>query len=172
MRTKEQMFEDIRNWEMDAGEDFCDYFGSYVNEFNLLFWAWGKGYITEEQLQAYEKNRHASLSDIVYGDETYSIVKESEYAEYDEGYEKAYKILAEFLTSTNTYQERVEEFISRIDKIKLEDVLRELIRRERIFIKYQGKDIYVNPDEILQVPVGKILSTQWYRNNNELEDEE
>lgn len=110
MRTKEQMYNDIRAWEMDAGEDFLDYFDGSLNEWNLMFWALGKGYITEEQIQSYEKETIPSTS-FLLGDEDYSIVNEGQYNDFDDALEEAYMILADFLTSTDTYQKRVDNFL-------------------------------------------------------------
>jgi hypothetical protein len=173
MRTSEQMYKDIRAWEMDAGESFLDYFDGSLNEANLLFWAMGKGYIGEEGFKVYEEEDVVSGDDIVYGCYPYSIVKEGENGWKEEEYEKAMRILAEFLASSKTYQIRVDEFLSRIDKIKLDDVIRDLWHGERVFFKHEDKKIYVNsPDDVINAPLGKLLSTQWYRDNNELGDEE
>lgn len=117
MRTPEQIYESICNYEIEAGESFLDHFDSSLNEVNLLFWAMGKGYITKEQFHAWEDNESLAISndDILFGEEAFSIVKEPEWSfsdreEYDKAYEKAQRILAEFLASTKTYQERVQKF--------------------------------------------------------------
>lgn len=170
-RTAEQMYEYIRKWEMDAGESFLDYFDGSLNEANLLFWAMGKGYITEEGFKAWE-NEGSSVSgdDIVYGEEPYSIVKWDNGEWVEEDYEKAMKILAEFLASTDTYQERVDQFLTRIYKIKLEDVARELYRREKVFVNTKEKRIYASLDEVMPIPLGKLLSMQWFRDDSREED--
>lgn len=131
MRTKDQMYDDIRNWEMEAGEDFLDYFGSSLNGFNFLFWCLGKGYITESQLHYYEKNNDFD-SEFLYGTEKYSIIKETE--EYDEGLKKAYRILAEFFSSSVTYQRRVDLFLKDISAIKFEDALK-YYKRDKVFFE-------------------------------------
>lgn len=110
LRTKEQMYNDVRAWEMDAGEDFLDYFDSSINVWNFMFWALGKGYITEEQIQLFEDETCPSTSYLL-GDEDYSVVKEDEYDEFEDAVEEAYMILADFLTATNTYQMRVHDFL-------------------------------------------------------------
>lgn len=166
--SAEQMYKDIRNWEYEAGESFGDYFEGSINEFNLLFWATGKGYITPEQLQKYEnKKEHTSLDDIIYGEEEYSIVKADEEKSFDEQYEEAMKIFAEFLASTKTYQNRVDNFLNDIHLIKLTDVTREILREDgKVFIKHDGERIYINSlEDIVEVPLGKLLNTQWYLDN-------
>lgn len=164
------MYEAIRDWEMDAGEDFFDYFESSINEYNLLFWAMGKGYITQEDIQQYEnRGRHSSVSEIVMGDEPYSITKFDDDAPHDEMYITAYMRVAEFLASTTTYQKRVGDFINNIHDIKLEDVVRNMFR-ERVFFFDNGERVYVKSDDVVQFPIVKLLSTQWYVDNNELED--
>jgi hypothetical protein len=115
MKTKEEIFESIRNWEIDAGESFVDYFDGRLNEVNYLFWCLGKGCITSEQFQSWEEEDIAFSNDIVFGTENYSVVQEPDFdfsnrEVYDEAYDKAMMILAEFLSSTQTYQRRVEEF--------------------------------------------------------------
>lgn len=113
MRTVDEMYNDICNWEMEAGEDFLDYFDSSFNEINFMFWALGKGYMSEDKFHAWEaeKNKNfISNAEILIGDEKYSIVEETE--NWKEDVRKGYRILAEFLASTTTYQRRVKEFFT------------------------------------------------------------
>jgi hypothetical protein len=153
MLTKEEMFEAINNWVEEAGEDFLDYFESNMNEFNFMFWCLGKGYIDEEQLQAFEKDPHQL--DYLMGDEEYSVVTHEEY-------ERGYMILAEFLCSTVTYQKRVKEFLDRITRIKFEDVLkRQYHRNIKIFyVINDGERVYLDKDTPLTLEI--ISKAIWY----------
>ena len=55
MKTKEFIYGQIINWEMEAGESFLDRFDSYMNAYNIMFWIRGKGYITEENFHKWEE---------------------------------------------------------------------------------------------------------------------
>ena len=114
-KTKEEIYDAIISWEHDAGESFVDYFDGSLREGSYLFWCLGKGYITPEQFHAWEEDDMAFNNDIVFGQEKYSVVQEPEFVfnareEFDQAYEKAMRILAEFLSLTNTYQYRVKKF--------------------------------------------------------------
>lgn len=161
MRTKEQMYTDIRDWEMDAGEDFLDYFGANMNEFNFMFWCLGKGYINEEQLQTYELKKYTG-TEYLLGDETYSVVRDDE-GDYDDCLEKAYKILADFLTSTTTYQIRVDEFLRDVTRLSFEDALKYRFR-DVIFYELNGEKVYLKTDTPLTVDI--ITKAKWYSDNN------
>lgn len=162
MRTKEKMYEDIRNWEMEAGEDFLDYFDSQINPFNFMFWCLGKGYITEEQLQWFEiYTSHGN--DYLFGDEEYSVVNEKQCEDdYDAGVEKAYRILADFLTTTVTYQKRVDNFLNNITPIKFEDALK-YFRRYKVFFVLDDVKTYF--DENTKVDAKTISHSNWYYEN-------
>ena len=111
MRTQNEIYEAIISWEIEAGESFVDYFDSSLKEGSYLFWCLGKGYITPEQFRAWEEEEMAFNTDIVFGQEKYSVVQEPEFNYQDEAYEKAMYILAEFLSLTHTYQKRVDNFL-------------------------------------------------------------
>ena len=118
MRTKEEIFEAVRNWEMDAGESFLDYFDGSINLTNFVSWSLGKGYMTEEKFHAWEAEEYNFISgdEILFSEEEFSIVREPEFTfndrdNHDKEYDKAQMILAEFLSSSKTYQKRVDEFL-------------------------------------------------------------
>ncbi|MFS0905652.1 hypothetical protein AB3N02_21650 [Priestia aryabhattai] len=165
MRTKEEMYNDIKNWEKNAGEDFLDYFGSDMNEFNLMFWALGKGYITEEQLQLFEKETCPSTS-YLFGDEDYSIVNDeyNERENFDKALEKAYRILADFLTATNTYQTRVDRFLKNIVHLTFDEALRDFYRRDKVFFELNGERTYLQSDTKLTADI--ISQAKWFRDDN------
>ena len=160
IRTAEQMYEDIRKWEYDAGETFLDYFDGSLNEATLLFWAMGKGYIDEEGFKAWEKEQHVSGDDIVYGDEPFSIVKQTDGRWQEEEYEYAMRILGEFLASSDTYQRRVNEFITRIRRVKFDDALKEFRRRSKIFFVIDGVRTDLKDDTPLTADI--IRDAQWF----------
>lgn len=125
MRTAEEIFDLITDWENEHGEDFFDDFEPHVNEFNLAVWAFGKGYIAQEQLNELENanSNHVSVSTIIYGDKPYSIVYEPDFKTYKEGLIKAYKIVSEFFASSVIYQKRIEEFIDNRMQVSLQKAL-------------------------------------------------
>lgn len=171
MRTPEQMYQDIRNWEMDAGESFLDYFSSRLNVANLLFWAMGKGYIDEDGFKEWERNDDSYISsdDIIFGIYPFSIIKLEDGDSWNEdGYERAMKVLAEFLASSKTYQKRVDNFLSNIDNIKFDDVLKHIFR-DRIFYMLDGERVNVNRNTPLTIDV--IQRASWYRDNNEYDED-
>ena len=108
------------NWEIEAGEDFLDYFDGSFNPVSFMFWARGKDYISIEQLneweEAYKENDlHAvTAMNIVHnchGDNIpFAIVSEDEWTA--DGQAKAYLIFAEFINESKVYQRRFFQFLS------------------------------------------------------------
>ena len=163
MRTVNEMYEAIRDWEMEAGEDFVDYFDSSINEANLLFWALGKGYITPVQFQAWEANRsYASNSEIVFGQEEWSIVKHVDGTIED--YDLAYLRLAEFLASSITYQARVEEFLTNIRQVTFENAMKAYKLREKVLFEFDGERVYLGHDTPLTAEI--IKESKWFIDDN------
>lgn len=158
MRTAQEMYDAIRDWEMEAGEDFVDYFDSSLNEANLLFWAMGSGRITPAQFQAWEANRsYASNSEIVYGDAEWSIVK------FEEGFndrKESYRILSEFLASSSTYQKRVEEFLTNIEQVTFEKALEAYRHKKKVLFEFKGERIHLGHDTPLTAQV--IATSKWF----------
>lgn len=162
MRTVDEMYQAIRDWEMEAGEDFVDYFDSSINEANLLFWALGKGLITPVQFQAWEANRsYASNAETLHGDEEWSIVKDE--GEDDE-IETAYRYLAEFLASSITYQARVEEFLTNIRQVTFEKALESYRRKDKVLFEFEGKRVYLGHDTPLTAEI--IRTSKWFVDEN------
>jgi uncharacterized protein (UPF0297 family) len=158
--TKEQMFEKISNWEMDMGEDFLDYFGSNMNEFNFMFWCFGKGYINEHQLKEFESAKSVGTEYLV-GDEIFSVVNSEE----DDCYNKGNIILAEFLSATATYQKRVKEFIEEITRLEFDEVLREYHRAHTkiFYIIDDEKRVYLEENTPLNMYI--VTKAKWYRDD-------
>jgi hypothetical protein len=159
------MFDDIRNWEIEAGEDFCDYFESNINEVNFIFWCLGKGYLTEEQVNIWNRRKlSTSFTEILCSEEEFSVIQE----DGDEEYDKAYRILAEFLSSTDEYQKRVDEFLSGVEQIKMDKALASILRgNEKIILKADGREFKIQKDTVIDIPIVRIISGKWYRDNNE-----
>lgn len=116
--NKQEIYEKMIAWQMDAGEDFLDYFDSDLNGINFMFWARGKGYITVEQLNLWEVAIDINDSALYastyvhdcYGEGVpYAIVSEEDWTE--EGQEKAFGILAEFISESITYIKRFKVFL-------------------------------------------------------------
>lgn len=118
IRTAEEMMHDIRIWEVEAGEGFLDSFDGSFNEANFMFWCLGKGYTNTEKFnlwqESYENNNHYGGEFLFDEEEEFALIKEPVYSDGDEKWEDAYNkaiyMLAEFLTSNNTYQRRADEF--------------------------------------------------------------
>jgi hypothetical protein len=114
MYTKKKLIKSIRDWEVDAGESFKDYFlHDNVKALSWSFWLLGKGF-TEHALQLINKIDEGKtyfdqeeLFDI-YPEYTYDEVGNETWS--DENYDKNVEIWAEFLIATKSYQKRVISF--------------------------------------------------------------
>lgn len=113
MKTADEMYSDIRGYEIEHGESFLDHFDGDFGQPSFMFWCLGKGYIDAYKFDKWYEENERQWScigcELIYGDEEYSIVKELD--DWEAPYEKAMRILAEFLVSTTVYQERVKEFL-------------------------------------------------------------
>ena len=114
---RNEIFRQICDWQMDAGESFTDYFDSSINVPNFMFWCLGKGWITQEQFHAWEdemkgKGRfdEPSSMDVIEGGELYSISNE-------DNWEKGYMALAHFMSESKTYQRRLKKFLDEYNKV-------------------------------------------------------
>jgi hypothetical protein len=168
IRTKEEMYKAIRNWEIDEGESFLDYFESNLNEYNLLFWALGKGYINEKGFQEYElnyKNNCYTGDDIVYGNYSFSIIRQKDDKFWiGSEYEEAMLILAEFLSSSKTYQERVDMFLKNITIVNFDDALKFYRKNKKVFYEFEGEKTYLTAGTFLSADT--ILKAKWFIDNN------
>jgi len=114
--NKQEIYDSIVNWQMEAGEDFLDYFDSDLKAGSYMIWCLGRGHITVEQFNLWEEDSSYYsdwASHYVHNchgeDIPYSVVSEEDWTE--EGQEKAYMILAEFISESVTYQKRLKEFL-------------------------------------------------------------
>jgi hypothetical protein len=128
-----------------------------------MFWCQGKGYITEEQLVAFELD-NPSGTEYWYGDEEYSVVQDSDDSnDWEVGYEKAFRILAEFLSLTETYQRRVDEFLKDVTRLKFEEVLK-FMHRDSIIYVIDGMTYPLEKDTPLTADI--IKRAKWYRDDS------
>ena len=109
--TKEDLFTKIREWEIEHGESFNDYF-SYddIGEQSWAFWLLGKGF-TERANQIISEilNGKTRISmEILY--DIYPTYNEDYTVYSNENYDKNIALIAEFLISTPLYLRRVTEF--------------------------------------------------------------
>lgn len=119
MTDKQEIYEAMVNWQMDAGEDFLDYFDGDMNAISFMCWARGKGYISIEQFNMWEEAYNGDFSEAgwatryvhnCHGEEPgYAVVNEEDWTE--EGQEKAYGILAEFISESKSYQLKFNNFL-------------------------------------------------------------
>jgi hypothetical protein len=108
MKTKEFIYGEIINWEMDAGESFLDYFDSHMNAYNIMFWIRGKGYITTENFHKWEEEMKKEKFPLGVQDylsdpeDSYGIIKT---------WEEGIMIVAEFISESIIYQQRLNKFL-------------------------------------------------------------
>lgn len=117
--NKQDVYEKIVGWEREHGESFLDRFDGYLRAGSFMFWSLGRGYIDKERFALWEADYNAD--ELEADDANYYIMNdEVPYAlvdlapgDYDEAkYEKAYEIVAEFISESPTYLERLDEFLN------------------------------------------------------------
>lgn len=106
--TKEELFQKIREWEIDVAESFNDRFShDNISDQSWAFWLLGKGYIEHankiiDEILKGEKCIDQVLLYDVYTDDL----------EWEEALDNNTKLMAEFLTSTPYYTNKVTEFFN------------------------------------------------------------
>lgn len=121
--NKEEVFKALIDWEQENGEDILDgRFGEDILVKTFMIWAVGAGHLSREKFDKWHiaiKNKEYGADDI--GDVLYDAYNSdvSEYAIVNakegwdtEEYEKAFLILADFITSFTAYQNRFKEFLT------------------------------------------------------------
>ena len=110
-RNVDAMVEAIRKWELDAGEGFTDYFLDNWAFGSWAYWLLGKGH-TEWANNLINKNERGESVD---QDEKFEFFdpycNEGESGWCEETYLKNVRVWAEFLTESDQYYRRVNEFI-------------------------------------------------------------
>ena len=117
--TKLEIYNSIVKWQMEAGESFLDYFDGDFNAVSFMMWCRGREYVTVEQFNLWEKayiggedeaDEAQSLVHDCHGENIpYAVVSEENWTE--EGQKRAFMILAEFISESVIYQERLHEFL-------------------------------------------------------------
>ncbi len=115
--TKKHIYKLIRNFEFEAGEDFVDQNESIVNERCMLFWMFGKGYITGKQITMYAKDSSplVDLNDILTAYEVPFALFPMGQCEEDAHF-KAMEVLAELISEVPHYQERLLEIVNEYER--------------------------------------------------------
>lgn len=117
---KQQIFDAIVKFQHDHGEDFLDQ-GFNLDEKTFMTWCFGRKYITREQYNLWvDAYRHGQLEAIdanyyVYDwqgckDVPWAVVITEDYEE--EAWDKAFLILAEFISEIDVYIERLQKYVS------------------------------------------------------------
>jgi hypothetical protein len=112
--TKEEIYDKIRQWEMDHGESFFDYFSGNTNVATYIGFLLGKGHsdfvnrLLEDEGSPMGKS--LLFLDMNEAGEVFPEYDEEKFSE--ENYEKNLRLCAEFISLTDVYQKRFEEFLT------------------------------------------------------------
>lgn len=113
-----ELVQKIREWEVDAGESFYDYFAhDNVNFVSWAFWLIGKGFTEHGNAIITEYRKEENTTHYVGQEELFDIYPEyvgkNKYGDpkfIEKNYLKNLTLLAEFLLATPVYTERVMKF--------------------------------------------------------------
>lgn len=108
-RNVDAMVKAIRHFEMDAGESFTDYFMDTWPVGSWVYWLLGKGH-TEWANKLIDKNEKGYVGQDEKFEFYDSYCNEGEPGWCEETYLKNVRVWAEFLTESNQYFRRVNEF--------------------------------------------------------------
>jgi len=119
--TPQELVEKIRQWEVDAGESFNDYFAhDNISNISWAFWLIGKGFKEHGNAILAEHSKPGNDLHYVGQEELYDIyptyVGQNEYGDpkwIEENYEKNVLIMAEFLLDTPIYTKRVLDWFEK-----------------------------------------------------------
>jgi hypothetical protein len=106
--TKEELFQKITDWEIDVAESFNDRFShDSISDQSWAFWLLGKGYIEHANkiIDEILKGNKCIDQDLLYNVFTDDL-------EWEEALDTNTKLMAEFLTSTPYYTNKVTEFFN------------------------------------------------------------
>lgn len=119
---KEEVFSKINEWEEENGESFVDYFNSDIHALTYMSWCLGRGHITPEKfdlwaeaynannLEAEDPNYFVYNAEDHRGDVPFAVVISAEWNREDQ--DKAYGILAEFISEMKVYVGRLKAFLA------------------------------------------------------------
>lgn len=102
----QHLAEKIRDWEMDAGESFTDYFmHDRVYAVSWAFWLAGKGYIAKanEIIAEVEAGNKCICQQLLF-----DVIPNDDFT--DEVHFQNILIWSDFLFATETYRKRTSEF--------------------------------------------------------------
>lgn len=115
---KQAIFEAINKFEQDHGEAFLDQ-GFNLNERTFMSWCLGRGYLNPNQfnlwienmetLEGSDANYYVYNSQNQYEDVPWAIVSSEDWNREDQ--DKAFMILAEFISEIDIYIERLKKYI-------------------------------------------------------------
>lgn len=115
MVNEKTIYDDIVRWEKEVGELFTDYFDIHMNVPNFMFWARGKGYLSVAKFNNWQEHlKDGNISVLEFTNVLYSWNDNINYSIFDSGehQERAYRIVAEFISESMVYQERLDLFIN------------------------------------------------------------
>ena len=108
--TKEELFQKIREWEIDVAESFNDRFShDNISDQSWAFWLLGKGYI---------EHANRIIDEILKGEKCidqvllYDVYVDGKCVLWEDAIVENTKLMAEFLTSTSYYTNKVTEFFN------------------------------------------------------------
>ncbi len=118
MDNIQELVEQIRNFEIEAGESFTDYFmHDRVKALSWSFWLLGKGYKEHALniIKGLEKGETYFDQEVLFDIyPEYIYEEENNNHKWDEtAHDKNVEIWAEFLLATPSYVERVNEFFNK-----------------------------------------------------------
>ncbi len=111
--TEKELFDKIRDWEIDAGESFWDYFAhDNIRDNSWAFWLLGKGYTNKanEIIGLILKGDKCIDQEVLYDVFPSSDPDGSNWNE--EKYNKNIMIMCEFLLATDYYKTKVLEWFN------------------------------------------------------------
>lgn len=110
--TPLELVEKIRDWEMDAGEGFYDYFAhDRVSNVSWAFWLIGKGFNEHGIAILEEHNKEGNTTNYVGQEELYEIYPTYNGEKWsEENHEKNLLLMAEFLLATPIYTKRLTDW--------------------------------------------------------------
>ena len=117
---KENIYNSIIEWQKEAGESFTDYFNADIHPLTYMTWCLGRGYLSPEKYnmwaEVYRKNKLEANDPnyFVYnehsdGNAMFAVVISDDWNDQDQ--EKAFRILAEFISEIEVYQRRFQIFL-------------------------------------------------------------
>jgi len=113
-RNVDAMVEAIRKWELDAGEGFDDYFMASWPSGSWFYFLLGKGHTewANKLINDYESKGYVCQEEQFTGFNCYpEATSTSDGPWSEEQYLKNVRVWAEFLTESDQYYRRVNEFI-------------------------------------------------------------